>query len=248
MRDTSRAEALVARGERDGSRIEVVALDVTDDVSVDAAARHILGATDGCVDVVVNNAGIGAFGAVEDSDPAEERRIMETNFWGPVRVVRAFLPAMRARRAGVIVNVSSLSGRVPPTPCLGFYAASKHALGAISQALRYEVARDDIRVVLIEPGSHRTNVEANLPPVDVTSPYADLAARTCQLTVDGVRAGDDPADVADAIVTAAQDSTAPLHIPVGLGAIGAIGHYEAHGVAGWDDAIRDIFGDDVPVR
>jgi NAD(P)-dependent dehydrogenase (short-subunit alcohol dehydrogenase family) len=195
----------------------------------------------------VNNAGIGAFGGVADCDPGEARRIMETNFWGPVRVIRAFVPAMRAQRGGVIVNVSSLSGRTPGWPSLGFYGASKHALDVISEALRYETARDGIRVVVIEPGSHLTNVEANLPPVETSSPYADLAVRVRQTVVDGVRAGADPADVATAIVAAVHDPKSPLHIPVGLDAIGAIAHYEAEGLAGFDQLARAVFGDDVPV-
>ena len=77
---------------------------------------------------------------------------------------------MRARRSGIVVNVSSLSGRVPAAPCLGIYAASKFALGALSEALRYESAVHGIRVILIELGTHRTNVEANLPAVNLGSP------------------------------------------------------------------------------
>ncbi len=245
MRDTSKAGPLLEASARDGSRVEVVALDVTDDASVDAAAEQILEATGGRVDVVVNNAGIGAVGAVADSEPGQARWIMETNFWGPVRVVRAFVPAMRAGGGGVVVNVSSVAGRTPPAPCLGFYAASKHALGAISEALRYEVARDGIRVVVVEPGFHRSEVEANLPPIDATSPYADLARRTREITVDGVRAGGEPADVAQVIVTATQDPASPVHVPVGAGAVRSIAFYESKGLAAWDQATHAAYGDGV---
>ena len=189
MRDTSKAGPLLAAAGDLGEHVEVVELDVTEDRSVAQAAQQILGATDGVVDVVVNNAGIGRLGAVEDLDAADARAVMETNCWGPLRVVRAFLPSMRARRSGVVVNVSSLAGRLPAMPSLGFYAASKHTLGAVSEALRYEVARYGVRVVVIEPGYHQTHVEANLPVPDTASPYADLARHARELTVEGVRAG-----------------------------------------------------------
>jgi NAD(P)-dependent dehydrogenase (short-subunit alcohol dehydrogenase family) len=247
MRATAKSGPLLDASARDGSRIEVVEMDVTDDASVNAAAEEILDATGGRVDVVVNNAGIGAVGAVENIGLDQARWVMETNFWGPVRVVRAFVPAMRRSGGGVVVNVSSVAGRTPPAPCLGFYAASKHALGAISEALRYEVTRDGIRVVVVEPGFHRSEVEANLPPVDATSPYADLAARTRQITVDGVRAGGDPVDVADAIVAAAHDHASPLHVPVGVDAVRSISFYESRGLPAWDHSTHAIFGDGVPL-
>ena len=248
MRDTSKAGPVVDASVRDGSHIEVVELDVTDDTSVEVAAAHILGESDGRVDVLVNNAGIGAFGAVEDADATTARHIMETNFWGPFRMIQAFVPAMRARGSGVVVNVSSLSGRVPASPCLGFYAASKHALGSISEALRYEVAGAGIRVLVIELGTHRTNVEANLPDVDATSPYGALASRVSEAVKQGVRVGGDPADAAATIVAATNEPAAPFRLPVGADAIGAIAHYEEHGLAAWDQAIAAGFGVDLPVN
>ena len=246
MRDTSKASPVVDAASRDGLRLEVVELDVTDNASVQAAAAHILAASGGCVDVLVNNAGIGAFGAVEDSEPVVARHIMETNFWGPIRLMQAFLPSMRTRGSGVVVNVSSLSGRVPASPCLGFYAASKHALGTISEALRYEVAGAGIRVLVIELGTHRTNVGENVPDVDLTSPYGALASRVSDAVKQGVRVGADPAGAAAEIVAAVNDPGAPFHLPVGVDAIGAIAHYEEHSLAAWDQAIAAGFGVDVP--
>jgi NAD(P)-dependent dehydrogenase (short-subunit alcohol dehydrogenase family) len=248
MRDTSKSGPLVDACARDGLRVQVVELDVTDDSSVEAAAARILDATGGCVDVLVNNAGIGAFGAVEDTDAVAARPIMETNFWGPFRMIQAFVPAMRARGAGLVVNVSSLSGRVPASPCLGFYAASKHALGAMSEALRYEVAGAGIRVLLVDLGTHRTNVEANLPDVDLTSPYAALASRVSEAVKQGVRVGADPADAAATIVGATNEPFAPFHLPVGADAIAAIAHYDEHGLAAWDQAIVAGFGVELPVN
>ena len=124
MRDTSKAGRLAAAAGGIDGEVKIVALDVASDTSVHMAAGRLLADTDGVVDVLVNNAGIGRVGTVEkprrDRGP---REMMETNFWGPLRVIRAFLPSMRARHPGVVVNVSSLSARVPAAPCLGFYAA-----------------------------------------------------------------------------------------------------------------------------
>jgi uncharacterized protein with NRDE domain len=121
-------------------------------------------------------------------------------------------PAQRRHRLRLVVV-----GRTAGWPSLGFYGASKHALGVLSEALCYEVARDGLRVVVIEPGSFHTNVEANLLPVDMTSPYADLATRVRDMVVAGVRAGADRALVADAIVGAALDPGSPVHVPVRAG-------------------------------
>jgi NAD(P)-dependent dehydrogenase (short-subunit alcohol dehydrogenase family) len=247
MRNPANATPLLDAAAADRSRVEVVALDVTDDASVTIAATAILTATGGRVDVVVNNAGIGGFGAVADVNLVQARNIMETNFWGPVRIIQAFVPTMRTHRSGVIVNVSSLAGRTPGWPTLGFYGASKHALGVISEALRYEVARDGIRVVVVEPGMHHTNVEANLPPIDTASPFADLAARARDMIVTGVRTGAEPAAVATAIVAAVNDPASAVHIPVGDDAVATIAAQQARGLPSIDRAAVAVFGDDVPI-
>jgi NAD(P)-dependent dehydrogenase (short-subunit alcohol dehydrogenase family) len=243
MRDRSRAARLRAAAEAVGVEVQVVELDVTQDRSVALAAELILDDA-GAVDVVVNNAGIGRVGAIEDLAESEARDVFETNFWGPLRVVRAFLPSLRARRSGAIINVSSMAGRLPPVPTLGFYGASKHALGAMSEALRYEVARYGIRVVLIEPGMHHSEVEANLPLPDGTSVCVDLATRAHGMTVQGVRRGADAADVAQAIVAAAGDGSTPPHVLVGADAHAAVAQFELNGVVGFDRMVTAVFGVD----
>lgn len=154
-------------------------LDVNSDDSVAAAISAVLAETDGRIDVLVNNAGYYLYGPVEETAPDELRAQLETNVVGVLRVTRAVLPAMRARGAGAVVNVSSLSGRVV-LPVVGPYHASKYALEALTEALRYEVAPFGIRVVCIEPGPFKTelhNKEVRARgSLRADSPYAPLVA------------------------------------------------------------------------
>ena len=106
---------------------------------------------------IVNNAGYAAMGAIEDIDDAEAHDVVETMVFGPIRLARAALPSMREAGGGRIVNLSSIYG-LTTTPLTGWYQACKHALEALSDALRVEVARDGIRVVLIEPGGFKTGI------------------------------------------------------------------------------------------
>jgi NAD(P)-dependent dehydrogenase (short-subunit alcohol dehydrogenase family) len=129
---------------------ETIAMDVTDDASVAEAVAHIV-REQGRIDVLVNNAGYGQYGALEDVPIAEGRRQMETNLIGAARLVQLCLPHMRARRSGRIVNISSIGGKFA-LPLGGWYHASKFALEGYSDALRNEVRPFGIDVVVIEPG------------------------------------------------------------------------------------------------
>jgi NAD(P)-dependent dehydrogenase (short-subunit alcohol dehydrogenase family) len=133
-----------------GGRIRTLALDVTDTGSIGRAVASVLGET-GRLDVLVNNAGYGQYGAVEEVTAEEWRREFDVNLFGAVEVTRAVLPAMRQARSGTIVNVSSVAGKIA-IPFAAPYCASKHALEAVSDALRVEVAPFSIRVVVIEAG------------------------------------------------------------------------------------------------
>lgn len=128
-------------------------MDATDDASVEAALKAVL-EKEGRLDAVLNNAGIGVAGAVEDTTLEEARAVWETNFIGAARVCRAALPALRASR-GRIINISSLGGLVA-LPFQAFYSASKFALEGYTEALRAEVREFGVRVVLVEPGDFRT--------------------------------------------------------------------------------------------
>ncbi|MCB9597401.1 MAG: SDR family NAD(P)-dependent oxidoreductase [Sandaracinaceae bacterium] len=152
-RDPAKIGALVAEADASGVSLTTAVLDVADPASVDAAARRVEELTGGYgVDVLVNNAGFGEMSPVVLCDAARARRTFETNLLGAARCVRAFLPAMRARGRGRIVNVSSVLGRVV-MPLQGVYAGAKHALEAMNDALRLEVEPFGVQVLLLEPGA-----------------------------------------------------------------------------------------------
>ena len=139
--------------------VEPLSMDVTDDESVLRAVAGVL-EREGRVDVVVNNAGIAIAGAVEDCCIADAKEQFEVNLFGAMRVCRAVLPAMRRQRAGYIINIGSIGGLIA-IPYQGLYSASKFALEGLTESLRLEVRDFGIRVVLIEPGDHRTALTAN---------------------------------------------------------------------------------------
>jgi len=136
-----------------------LAMDVTNDTSVSRAIATIL-EQEGALDVLVNNAGFGVAGAVEDTSVEEAVAQFEVNFFGMFRVCRAVLPVLRRQGAGYIINISSIGGLIA-IPFQGFYSASKFALEGLSESLRLEVRPFGIRVVLIEPGDHRTSFTGN---------------------------------------------------------------------------------------
>jgi NAD(P)-dependent dehydrogenase (short-subunit alcohol dehydrogenase family) len=153
MRNPGRDAAAVVAGFED--RIVPVQLDVTDSVAVDEVVAEAI-ARFGRIDAVINNAGYGLYGPVEDLSEDEVRRQLDTNFVGQWRLVKAVLPHMRERRRGKIINVSSLSGQMP-SPLMAFYAASKHAVEAMSEALAGELAPWNVQVCIMQPGMYRSD-------------------------------------------------------------------------------------------
>ena len=159
MRNTAKAKGLLDGATAAGTTLEVVRLDVNDSASIAEAVANIERKA-GPIDVLVNNAGIGTHGPVEDFDDDEVLSVFNTNVFGVIRVTRAVLPSMRARKSGTIVTVGSLAGKVS-APFGGVYAASKHAIEALSDALHYELHPFNIRVVLVEPGGFETEIANN---------------------------------------------------------------------------------------
>ena len=208
MREPSRAPA-----ELDGAH--VVALDVVSDASVSSAVKQVL-QDHGRIDVLVNNAGVGMNGAIEDTSDSQAKDLFETNFFGALRVTRAVLPAMRSQGSGVIVNISSLAAVVSP-PFGGMYAATKYALEAVSESMHFELAPFGVRVHLIEPGGFGTAFSDNRRDVSGTV-YADLIERweTAYAKLPGRDSGpSDPGRVADAVFEVANNPSAPLRRLVG---------------------------------
>jgi NAD(P)-dependent dehydrogenase (short-subunit alcohol dehydrogenase family) len=146
MRTPEKGAELVGAAKSAGWDLAIVPLDVTSDASVEAALEKA-----GDVDVLVNNAGFEVWGPVEELTVDDLKAQFETNVYGPLRLMTALLPGMRQRGGGVIVNVSSVSGRVAP-PLAGAYAASKFALEALTEALLIDAGHWGVRVHLIEPG------------------------------------------------------------------------------------------------
>jgi NAD(P)-dependent dehydrogenase (short-subunit alcohol dehydrogenase family) len=177
MRRPQAGAELRAEADAQGWMLSTPALDVNSDTSVEAAVSMLLAETGGRLDVLVNNAGYYCYGPIEETSPDELRAQLETNVVGVLRVTRAVLPTMRARRRGAIVNLSSISGRVV-IPIAGPYHASKWALEALSEALRYEVASFGIRVTLVEPGPFQTELHTKemrtRQSLREGSPYAPL--------------------------------------------------------------------------
>jgi NAD(P)-dependent dehydrogenase (short-subunit alcohol dehydrogenase family) len=160
MRNLESAHFIQAKAEKERLAVETIQLDVTDAASVAAAIAHVTEHA-GRLDVLINNAGFGSFGAIEDYSDDDLRQVFETNFFGALRVTRAALPAMRARGSGTIVMVSSISG-LRTFPFLAVYSASKFALEAASNGLRHELRPFGIRVVLVEPGNFNTRAGINM--------------------------------------------------------------------------------------
>ena len=149
--------------------VSLAALNVDDDASVESALSKVL-AEHGRLDALVNNAGIGGGGSVEESSTARFREVMETNFFGALRCIKAVVPGMRERRHGCIVNVTSISGRLAMAPAAA-YCASKFALEALSECLAQEMKAFNVRVAIIEPGVIAPPIFGKAKPVREQSPY-----------------------------------------------------------------------------
>src|SRR5467141_2895212 len=159
-RNAKNAGEIRALAEKDSLPIHVLEMDVTDDASVKRAVDAAI-AEGGRIDVAINNAGYYLSGLEEAVTIEQAQRLMDTNFFGPVRVNRAVLPHMRRQRSGVLMHISSGAGRVVG-PSMGFYCASKFALEALAESYSYELASQGIESVIVQPGSYETPVVSNM--------------------------------------------------------------------------------------
>jgi NAD(P)-dependent dehydrogenase (short-subunit alcohol dehydrogenase family) len=218
MRTPEKGRELADAGKTNGWDLSILSLDVRDDASVQAAVRQA-----GEIDVLVNNAGFEVWGPLEEMSVEDVKDQFETNVYGPFRLITAFLPGMRQRGRGVIVNVSSVAGRVA-APLNGLYAASKYALEALSESLHYEVGHFGIRVHLVEPGGVETPFPDNRRLVgaaagDESSPYKEMVVQweeaASKLNPGGQRAS--PEAVAQVILEAIEKGD-KLRYPVGTDA------------------------------
>jgi NAD(P)-dependent dehydrogenase (short-subunit alcohol dehydrogenase family) len=200
----------------------VLALDVTkaDQIAASVAAAE---ARFGRIDVLVNNAGVGYFAAIEESDDSEVRRMFEINFWGLANMTRAVLPGMRARRSGHIVNISSMGG-VRGAPAVGYYNATKFGLEGLSEALAQETAPLGIKVLIVEPSGFRTDW-AGRSANETLHPIADYdstaGARQRMIRGYSGKQPGDPVRAAAAIIQAVEAPDAPLRLMLGKAALAA---------------------------
>ncbi|CAM3455540.1 oxidoreductase [Occultella aeris] len=195
-------------------------LDVTDHDQIVAAVAAAT-ARFGAVDVLVNNAGHGYRAAVEEAAPDEVAELFATNLFGPIDVIKAVLPQMRARRSGTIVNVSSI-GAPRSNPASGYYTATKAALEGVSDALNREVGPLGIRVVVVEPGAFRTDFAGRslMQSRDVIADYADTAGKRRKENdqVHGTQPGD-PDRAAQALIVALEGAEVPFRLLLGSDAV-----------------------------
>ncbi|MFD9726257.1 SDR family oxidoreductase [Streptomyces sp. NPDC059072] len=203
-------------------RVVPVPLELRDASSCEEAVRTVVERLGG-IDVLVNNAGVGLFGAVEEVSDAELRDQLETLLVGPWRLTRLVLPLMRAQGHGHVVNISSVAGRMA-FPGLAAYVAGKHALEGMSQALAAEAAPHDIRVTVIEPGMFATRYGTSLTEARHRVPAYDATNREMLEGTRGIADNPDtgrPEDFAERVLDiVASDAPVPVRIPVGDDAYG----------------------------
>lgn len=226
-------------------------LDVTDPVQVRAAVAEAIERA-GAIDVLVNNAGHGLVGALEELSDSQIQRVLGTNVLGVLAVTRAVLPHLRARRRGHIVQMSSVGG-VVANPGHALYGTSKFALEGMSEALAGEVAPFGIRVTIVEPGPFRTGFAGR--SMEFAEPIDDYRGTPAGLLrqrfaeQDGIQPGD-PRKAAEAIIAAVRDESSPLRLPLGPAAVTRIRaklESQLADLAAWEKVSLDTdFPRDVP--
>jgi NAD(P)-dependent dehydrogenase (short-subunit alcohol dehydrogenase family) len=200
-RNAKNASEIQAIAKRESLPLHVLELDVTDDASVERAARTAVEQA-GRIDVAINNAGYVLAGLAEAATTEQAQQIMDTNFLGSVRVNRAVLPYMRRQRSGLLLHISSGSGRAV-IPSFGFYCASKFALEALAETYHYELAPQGIESVIVEPGSYQTPVFGNIvmaadtARTDTYGPVSHIPAKVIAIFTG---AAGNPQELADAVL------------------------------------------------
>jgi NAD(P)-dependent dehydrogenase (short-subunit alcohol dehydrogenase family) len=210
-----RAEAVQDFTDEFGDRAVAAALDVTDTGQVAAAVAAAEDAFGG-IDVLVNNAGHGYLSAVEEGEDAEVRKLFDVNYFGAVDMIKAVLPAMRARGSGHIVNMSSMTGLVANPPN-AYYSSTKFALEAVTEALATEVRPLGIKVTAIEPGAFRTDWATRSMKESATpiTDYAEVAARKDLIKQFADHLPGDPRKVAEAVLMVTELDDPPLRLLLG---------------------------------
>ena len=193
----------------------LVALDVRNADSIKSAVAKII-ATSGRLDVVINNAGVGITGPLEEIPMEEIKNNFETNFFGPIEVMKAVLPQMREQKSGLIINITSIAGYMG-LPYRSVYSASKGALELITEALRMEVKQFGVEITNVAPGDFATNIASGRyhAPVLQGSAYEKVYGETLATMNDHVDAGSNPNEMAEAVFKIMQEKKPNVHYKVG---------------------------------
>jgi NAD(P)-dependent dehydrogenase (short-subunit alcohol dehydrogenase family) len=201
MRDTKKGNQIKEIAKKENLKLEVIELDVDKDETVQAAINKIMKERNR-IDVLVNNAGYGLFGCLEDLSMDDLKAQFETNFFGIVRTLQAVIPIMRKQKSGIIVNVSSVAGRIgfPVSPA---YISSKFALEGLSESMRYELSPFGINTIIIEPGVIKTNFMSSMKKsMKPDSAYKDITDKVIMGISMMAEMGTPPQEVARTIIKA----------------------------------------------
>jgi NAD(P)-dependent dehydrogenase (short-subunit alcohol dehydrogenase family) len=217
MRNLDKSDAIIDLKQKEKLPLEVLKLDVTNDKSVKEAIEKISNEQE-TIDVLINNAGYGLVGPLEELSIQEFKEQFETNVFGVIRVIQEILPIMRKQRHGTIVNISSVAGRIG-FPLTSAYVSSKFALEGLSESMAYEIEPFGIKVILIEPGVIKTNFDGNLKigkKVSTTattnnrnSPYADITEKRIAGFKPRFENGSPPIEVAKVILNVITSKNVP---------------------------------------
>ncbi len=205
VRNPKKAEKILQIAKKENLNIEIIELDVDDEKSISAAIEKIISKKQR-IDVLVNNAGWGLFGSVEDVSMKDFRAQFETNFFGIISIIQKVAPVMRKQGSGIIVNVSSVAGRIgfPGSPA---YISSKFALEGLSESLRYELGQFGVKIIIIEPGVIKTNFFSSMkiaePKPD--SPYKEITEKVIMGIKMMAELGTPPSEVATTILHAIKE-------------------------------------------
>ncbi|NLP56594.1 SDR family oxidoreductase [Lutibacter sp. B1] len=193
----------------------LVALDVNNVESITNAVTEVI-LKEGKLDILINNAGMGITGPIEDTPTNEMRNVFDTNFFGPIDVIKAVLPQMRKQKSGLIINVTSIAGYMG-LPFRGIYSATKGALEIATEAVRMEVKKFGIEVTNVAPGDFATNIASGRyhTPVFENSPYKKTYQENLDLMNTHVDSGSDPIEMAKAIYKIINTSKPSIHYKVG---------------------------------
>jgi NAD(P)-dependent dehydrogenase (short-subunit alcohol dehydrogenase family) len=197
------------------SAFPLIALDVRNPDSIQAAVKQIILET-GRLDIVINNAGVGITGPLEEIPMEEIKNNFETNFFGPIEVMKAALPQMRAQQSGLIINITSIAGYMG-LPYRSIYSASKGALELITEALRMEVKSFGIQITNVAPGDFATNIAAGRfhAPLIQGSAYEKVYGTVLKTMDDHVDSGNNPNEMAEAVYQIIQKTNPKIHYKVG---------------------------------